>query len=363
MSATAGAIAERIDAELLGDAAVEITDAQALDEAGAGHITFADGEKNLRKLAGSRASAAVIRRESTSQVHGGTHPPALLLVDDPQAAFTRVLTILRPRRTRPEIGVSPHAFVSPTARIGPQTNVHPGAHVGDDVEIGQGCEIHPHVVIGPGCRLGERVTLHPGVVLYHDVTVGDRVTIHASSVIGADGFGYRLVDGRREKIPHFGTVRIEDDVEIGACTTVDRAMIGETVIGAGTKLDNLVMIAHNCRIGRHNAFVAQVGLAGSVTTGDYVVCAGHVGVADHVHLGEGCTLGSKAGVPRDVPPGETWIGIPAQPAAEALKAVTAQKKLPEMRKTLRRLESQVSELQQQIEALSDGPREGAKPAA
>ena len=185
----------------------------------------------------------------------------------------------------------------------------------------------------------------PNAVLYDDIIVGNRVIIHAGCVIGADGFGYRLVDGRHERIPHFGTVRIEDDVEIGANTTIDRAMVDETVIGQGTKLDNLVMIGHNCEIGRHNLFVSQVGLAGSVTTGDYVVCAGQVGIADHVHLGSRSVLEPKAGVHKDVPDGERHVGVPAIPEADCYRSVVmAHTNCPRCGSSSASLERQVAEL-------------------
>lgn len=175
-------------------------------------------------------------------------------------------------------------------------------------------------------------------------------------MIGADGFSYRLVDGRHERIPHYGSVRIEDDVEVGACTTIDRAMVDETVIGQGTKLDNLVMIGHNCEIGRHNLLVSQAGLAGSVTTGDYVICAGQVGIADHVHLGTRSVVGAKAGVHKDIPAGERQIGVPAIPEAECRRVVMAQHKLPEMRQQLKALERQVVELTSKLAQLtSPGP--------
>jgi UDP-3-O-[3-hydroxymyristoyl] glucosamine N-acyltransferase len=212
------------------------------------------------------------------------------------------------------------------------------------VILGDRCDIYPGAVIGRGCRLGDDVVVYPNAVLYDDVIVGNRVILHAGCVIGADGFSYRTVGGRHQRIPHFGTVRIEDDVEIGANATIDRAMVDETVIGQGTKLDNLVMIGHNCEVGQHNLFASQVGLAGSVTTGDYVVCAGQVGIADHVHLGSRCVLGAKAGVPKDVPAGKRYIGIPAIPEADCYRSVMATQKLPEMRQQFRKLERQVADL-------------------
>ncbi|MEX0718231.1 MAG: UDP-3-O-(3-hydroxymyristoyl)glucosamine N-acyltransferase [Planctomycetaceae bacterium] len=358
MPLSAGALARLLNAELLGDPERVVADGGSLENAGPRDVTFVADAKNLRRLAKSRAGTVLVARTLLAALPSDL-PQAVLLVDDPLAAIVAALAQLRPPRPRSTFGISVEALVSPSARIGEGTNIHPRAHVGDDAVIGANCEIHPGVVIGAGCRIGDEVTLHPHVVLYPDVTLGNRVTLHAHAVIGADGFGYRLVDGRHRKIPHFGTVRIEDDVEIGACTTVDRAMIGTTVVGEGTKLDNLVMIAHNCELGKHNLLVSQVGLAGSVTTGDYVVCAGHVGVADHVHLGTGCTVGSKSGVHKDVPPGETYIGLPAGPVAEEMKAVMAQKKLPEMRKQLRELEHQVEKLVRTVESLSAARSESA----
>lgn len=358
MPISAGELARLLDAELLGDPDRIVEDGGSLENAGPQDVTFVTNEKNLRRLARSKAGTVLVARSLLVALPPDP-PQTVLLVEDPMAAIVAALTHLRPPRPRRNIGISREAIISPTAKIGPGTNIHPHAHIGDDVVIGANCDVHTGVVIGPGCRIGDNVILYPHVVLYPDVTIGNRVILHAHAVIGADGFGYRLIGGRHVKIPHFGTVRIEDDVEIGACTTVDRAMIGATMVGEGTKLDNLVMIAHNCELGKHNLMVSQVGLAGSVTTGDYVVCAGHVGVADHVHLGAGCTLGSKAGVHKDVPPGETYIGLPAGPAAEEIKAVMAQKKLPEMRKQLRDLEKEVERLSRLVERLSAGAAEGA----
>jgi UDP-3-O-[3-hydroxymyristoyl] glucosamine N-acyltransferase len=306
----------------------------------------------LKKLAKCAAGAVVISSELYADNSTAPAVNAYLTVPDAKAAFVQVLSRLYPTAERRLVGISAQAAVSPTATFGAEVNVHVGACIGEYVSIGNRCEIFPGVVIGAGCRLGCDVTLHPGVVLYPGATIGDRVTIHANSVIGADGFGYHLSNGRHVKIPHVGTVRIEDDVEIGACTTIDRAMLGETVIGAGTKLDNLVMIAHNCQLGRHNILVAQVAFAGSVTTGDYVVCAGQVGIADHVHLGDRCVIGSKSGANKDVPPGETYLGLPGQPAVEAIKAAMALKKLPELRKQFRALEQQVEQLTARLDELT-----------
>ena len=199
-------------------------------------------------------------------------------------------------------------------------------------------------MIGDGCSIGDSSTLHPRVVLYPDVEIGERVVLHAGVVVGADGFGYRFRDGRFEKIPQLGSVRIENDVEIGANSTIDRGMIGPTVIGEGTKLDNLIMVAHNCQIGKHNVFASQVGLAGSTSTGDRVRIGGQAGIADHIHIGTGVSLAASSAVHKDVPDGEIWAGYPARPAEESFRILMVQGKLPEMRTKLRALEKQVQRL-------------------
>jgi len=345
MAITVAALAAWLDGEVLGNESLAIERAQSLSKAKPGSISFFVGKRaaGLKPIAGAAVLVSRVFRAEVEQFADDSS--AFILVGDPKDAFLRVAVRFAPRRTRPEIGISTHAFVSATALVGRDTNIHPGAHIGAAVVLGDRCDIHPGAVIGRGCRLGDDVVVHSNAVLYEEVIVGNRVILHAGAVIGSDGFGYRTVDGRHERIPHFGTVRIEDDVEVGANTTIDRAMVDETVIGQGTKLDNLVMIGHNCEIGRHNLFVSQVGLAGSVTTGDYVVCAGQVGIADHVHLGRGSVLGAKAGVHKDIPEGKRYIGIPAVPEADCYRSIMATQKLPEMKQQLRKLERQVADLE------------------
>lgn len=362
MSVTVGTLAELVRGELIGDPQVGIEGAQAIEKAGPSDITFAEDERNLRRLVCSQAVAVIIPPALQDALPTGIGCSAVLLCETPQTAFLQILQFLRPRRERSVIGVSPRAVVSETAKIGENTNIHPLAVVGHDVAIGNNCEIHPGVSIGDGCRLGDDVVLYPNVVLYPDTVLGDRVIVHASAVIGADGFGYRFEGGQYEKLPHLGSVQIEDDVEVGAGATIDRGMIGATIIGEGTKIDNQVMIAHNCEIGKHNAFASQVGFAGSITTGDYVRCAGQVGIADHVHLGDGCLLGPKSGVHKDVPAGARYQGYPAAPEAEQLKTVMAVRKVPEMRKQIRSLESQIEQLRGQLEQLTQQPRPQADAA-
>lgn len=354
-------LARELGAELRGDGRRVIRGVQSVDEAGPEDLTFVAGAANAPRLAATRAGAALVDA-SVLPVLPNPCPCALLVVDDAQARFIELLCRFRPPAVVRHRGISPEAFIHPTARLGRDCVVFPGAYIGADVVLGDRCEIHPGAVIEQECSLGDDVVIFANAVLYPRVCVGNRVRIHAAAVIGADGFGYRFEDGRYVKIPHVGGVVIRDDVEIGAGTTIDAGMIGPTVIGEGTKIDDQVMIAHNCRIGRHNAFASQVGFAGSVTTGDYVRCAGQAGIADHLHLGRGCTLGPKAGVHKNVPDGAVFHGIPARPQREQLQIVTAGLRLPEMRRAVRELQAQLRALQATVAALSAQTESSSDPA-
>lgn len=333
-------LAELVRGQLLGDGQTEISDAAVLRDVQAGQITFIDQADKLPKLIGSPAAAAIVPQATA--IEG---LPAIV-VTDVHAAFAAVYCHFHPRRERKRIGVSPAAHVSATARLAEDVEIHPGAVIGDDVEIGRGTTIHSGAQIMAGCKLGRDVTIYPNAVLYDDTKVGDRAIIHAAAVIGADGFGYRLVDGRHRAAAQLGYVEIGPDVEIGAGTTIDRGTYGPTRIGEGTKIDDQVMIAHNCQIGRHNLLCAQAGIAGSSSTGDYVVMAGQVGVRDHVHIGSRSVLGAKAGVMNNVPEGECWLGAPAVAEREQWLRFAAIAKLPEMRRELKRLQRTVEALEQ-----------------
>jgi UDP-3-O-[3-hydroxymyristoyl] glucosamine N-acyltransferase len=278
MPMSLAALAQLVRGELIGDGAVEICGAAALDDARQHDITFVDNSLKCERAAHTAASALVIPREFPR--HALARPA--IVVDDVHQAFIAIVTHFRPPRTARRTGISPAAWVDSTARLAADVEVHAGATIEADVEMGPGCTIHSGARIMAGCKLGERVTVFPNAVLYEDTIVGARSIIHSGAVLGGYGFGYRLVDGRHQLAAQLGWTELGNDVEIGACSTVDRGTYGPTLIGEGTKLDNLVMIAHNCRIGRHNMICSQVGIAGSTTTGDYVVLAGQVGVRDHV---------------------------------------------------------------------------------
>jgi UDP-3-O-[3-hydroxymyristoyl] glucosamine N-acyltransferase len=331
VTATIGQLAELVQGRVVGNPALEITAALPLAEAHASHITFLENAKYAPQLYACKASAAVV--PEAVQTNGLT----VIQVDDPLAAFVTIRRHLHGRPQSPPHGIDPGAYVDPTARIGDQPSIHRFASVEEGTVIGARCRIYSGVAVGCQCRLGDDVTIYPNAVLYDDTVVGSRVVIHANAVIGADGFGYRFHDGRHVKVPQLGHVEIGDDVEIGAGTTIDRGTFQATRIGAGTKIDNLVQIAHNCQIGRHNLLVAQTGIAGSSSTGDYVVIAGQVGIRDHVHVGHRAVIGAQAGVAKDVAEGERVLGSPARPERDQKRVFTSLEKLPEMRRDLRKV--------------------------
>lgn len=344
MRTTLGELALLVGGELRGDANIELTGAATTDVAQPGQVTLADHPERARDLAASLASAVI----ASPDVDCGGKPS--IVVADVHSAFATAVRHFRPLRISARIGVSPQAIVSPIAKIGANVDIHPGATVASGVVIGAHTTIHCGVRIMHDCVIGAGVTLFPNAVLYENTRVGDRVIIHAGAVIGAYGFGYRQVDGKHLLSAQLGHVEIAADVEIGAATTIDRGTYGPTVIGEGTKVDNLVQIAHNCRIGRNNLICSQVGVAGSTTTGDYVVMAGQVGVRDHVHIGDRAVLCSKAGVSNDVHAGEEVLGSPAAPLRQAKLQMAAVAKLPEMRRQFRILQRQLEELRAEMGA-------------
>jgi UDP-3-O-[3-hydroxymyristoyl] glucosamine N-acyltransferase len=343
MTLALGDVANLVGGELHGDAAIPITGAAIIRDAIAGDVTLADSEQAAKALANCQAAAVLVPPD--------LQPEGVPFISVPNVhqSFARIVEQFQPPASDQACGVSAAAHVSKSAKIGQNVIVYPTATIGDEVTIGDGSVIYPGVHILPGCRIGSDTKLFPNVVLYENTIVGDRVIIHAGAVLGAFGFGYSTVNGKHQLSAQLGYVVVEDDVEIGAATTIDRGTYGPTTIGEGTKIDNQVMIAHNCRIGRHNLLCSQVGIAGSCTTGDYVVMAGQVGLRDHINIGDRATLGAKAGVMNDVPGGSVYFGIPATADRDQSHMLVAQRKLPEMRKEFKALKKQVAALAQQLE--------------
>jgi UDP-3-O-[3-hydroxymyristoyl] glucosamine N-acyltransferase len=346
-----GQLANLVGGQLHGDAATMICGAATLSEVAAGEITLIDHPDRVKQLASTQA-AAVVYADSVA-----CEWPAAIMVADVHTAFAKIVCHFRPPRAQSAVGISPRAIVSRSARWGKNVNIHTGATVGDDCFLGDGTTILPGAHLLDGCVIGQDTTIGPGAVLYENTHVGDRTIIHGGAVIGAHGFGYSLVGGRHVPSAQLGHVRIGSDVEIGAGTTIDRGTYGATTIGDGTKIDNLVQIAHNCRIGRHNLICSQVGIAGSTTTGDYVVMGGQAGVRDHVRIGTRAMLSAMAGITNDVPEGAVMMGIPATPEREQKLKQAALAKLPEMRQEFKAMRRAIAELEKRLGIAADVNRE------
>jgi UDP-3-O-[3-hydroxymyristoyl] glucosamine N-acyltransferase len=340
MSITLGDLAAAVAGTLVGGVTTTpLAGAATLETAGADEIALVDSPDKLHLLAKSRCGAAIVPM--------GTGPldRPTIEVADVHAAFAAAITRFRPPRPRSRTGVSPQAAVDPSARLAADVDVHPFATVGPDVEIGPGATIHAGVRLMAGCKIGAGTEIFPNAVLYENTVVGRDCIVHANAVLGAYGFGYKPTAAGYVLSAQLGWVEVGDAVEIGAGTTIDRGTYGPTVIGAGTKIDNLVMLAHNCRLGRHNMICSQVGVAGSTTTGDWVVMAGQVGVRDHVHIGDKAVLGARSGVSCDIEAGKTVLGEPAIDLRDRKLQLATISKLPEMRKDLKTLAARVESLE------------------
>ena len=326
---------------------VEVTGVGTVHHAAPGDLLFLSDPK-ADALPGDCPAAAVLI-EPGLEAKAKRFAGAVVPVEGARDAFLALLPTLAPRRTGDVRGVSKAAFVHPSATIGDGAIVYPGATISEHAVVGAGCVVYPGAFVGPGCSLGDGVTLYPNCVLHDDVHVDAGSTVQAGAVLGQDGFGFDSDATGHSHLPHHGGVRVGRNVLIGANSTVARGMIADTYIGEGTVVDAQVVIAHNCDIGPHNLFCSQVGCAGSVTTGAFVIAAGQAGIADHVTVGDQVTIGSKAGVHRDCESGGTYLGAPAQPADQEAKRFMASRKVPEMRKQLKELQKQVAALTTRLE--------------
>ena len=337
MPLTAREIAAQIDGEVLGDASVELTGFAPADKAKAGDLTFAENPTYFHRAEQSAASAIMVDGEFTSG------KKTLIRVPNARIAFAKVLPLFFPEATFPP-GIHPTAVVAPSAKVDPTAHVGPHCVVGEQVAVGARCVLHGGNHLGAQCVLGADTQLFPNVVLYPRTQLGQRVRIHAGAVIGSDGFGYVLDAGAHRKVPQIGHVIVHDDVEIGANVTIDRGALGPTSIGRGTKIDNLVQIAHNVAIGEHCLIVAQAGVAGSTKLGNFVTLAGQVGLAGHLKIGNRATVSAQSGVMHDIPDGEKWFGYPAQPDRQTKRQILAIQQLPELIRRLADLEKKLSEI-------------------
>jgi UDP-3-O-[3-hydroxymyristoyl] glucosamine N-acyltransferase len=347
---TIAELVAHVDGKLIGDGSIHIDRVADLSTAGAGDISYVEDEKFFAAGQASQASCLIVPKEFVvslkEMITEHEFGPALIEVAKPKLAFALIAALLHPPKHR-EPFIHPSAVIADSADIALTVYIGPHVSIGEQTQIGAGTRIEAGVVIGDHVHVGSDTVLHPGVTLYDDVRVGDRVILHAGVVVGADGFGYVRDEMGYHKFPQRGTVVIEDDVELGAYTCVDRAALGQTRIGRGTKIDNLVHVGHNCDIGERVVIAAQTGISGSVIIENDVVIGGQVGFGDHIRVLSGAVIGSKAGVlpGKIVRPG-VWWGIPIQPLDEYKRLNAHLHRLPGIWKQLKELQEQLKELQE-----------------
>ncbi len=352
MRITVAHIAQQVQGLVEGDPSIELTGFAPADSAQEGDLTFAEGPRHFGAAENSRAAAIIV----SGDLHSSRK--TLIRVAHARVGMARVLPLFFPPDTL-QPGVHPSASIAPDARVDTTAHVGPGCVVASGAHLGARSKLLGGNHVGRDCRVGDDVCLFQNVVLYDHTQIGDRVVIHAGTVIGSDGYGYVLDTGHHRKILQVGNVIIEADVEIGANSAIDRGALGATRIGQGTKIDNLVHIAHNVIIGKHCLIMGQAGFAGSTQLGDYCVVASQSGIAGHLKLGNQSVVGAKSGVMRDVPEKETVLGIPALPDRQTKRQWIGAQQLPEMLKRMRDLEKQVAQLAGQVAANLEA---GSKPS-
>jgi UDP-3-O-[3-hydroxymyristoyl] glucosamine N-acyltransferase len=331
MPYTAAEIAKLLGGEVVGNPGLILEGFAPADRAQPGDLTFAENENYFARAEQSAASAIIVDAPVASS------RKTLIRVPNARVAFAKVLPLFFPEPVFPA-GVHPTAIVAASAQIDPAAHIGPYCLVGERVRIGARSVLQGLNSVGADCRLGEDVNLFPNVALYARTEVGNRVRIHSGTVVGSDGFGYVLDNGTHRKVPQIGNVIICDDVELGANVTIDRGALGPTVVGKGTKVDNLVQIAHNVTIGEHCILVSQCGIAGSTKLGNYVILGGQVGLAGHLKIGNRVSVGAQSGVMNNIPDGETWLWSPAQPDRTAKRQMIALQQLPELFRRVKELE-------------------------
>lgn len=346
MEFSAKQIAAVVQGEIVGDENATVSTFAKIEEGVPGAITFLSNPKYTPYLYETKASIVLVNKDFVPEHEVKA---TLIKVDNAYECLAKLLTLYeqsKPKRT----GIDPLAYVAPTAQVGKDVYLAPFACVEDHAVVGDGTQLHPHAVVGAGARVGKDCILYPHATVYHDCRIGDRCTLHAGSVVGSDGFGFAPTPNGYEKIPQIGIAILEDDVEIGANTCVDRATMGATVIHKGVKLDNLVQIAHNDEIGSHTVMAAQVGIAGSTKVGEWCMFGGQVGVAGHISIGNHVNLGAQSGVPGSIKEGSNLIGTPPMELKPYFKSQAIFRKLPDMYMQLNQLQKELDKLKEQLKS-------------
>ena len=342
MEFSAKQIAEYIQGTIVGDENATVHTFAKIEEGIPGALSFLSNPKYTHFIYETQSSIVLVNKDFTPEHEVKA---TLIKVENAYESLAKLMTLYemsKPKKT----GIDPLASISPSAKIGQNVYIGPFACIEDGAEIGDNTYIHPQVTVGAHARVGENSILYPQVTVYHDCRVGNNCIIHAGAVIGADGFGFAPTPNGYDKIPQIGIVILEDKVDIGANTCVDRATMGATVVHSGVKLDNLIQIAHNDEIGSHTVMAAQAGIAGSTKIGEWCMIGGQVGIAGHSKIGDKVGLGAQSGVPGDIKSGSQLIGTPPMELKQYFKASVAQRSLPDMQKELRNLRKEVEELKQ-----------------
>lgn len=343
MKNSLGEIASLVQGGVIGDDSIIISALSPIDDIAPGTLVFAEGGENI-KLAEASAAAAILVGKTIN-----TSSKPLIQVAQPLKAFISLLHHFNPPRSHVP-GVHPTAVIGEHVSLGKDVCIGAYVVIESGSTIGDYCTLKSHIHIGHNVKIGGHTTIHSHVTVYDHCHIGSRVIIHASTVIGSDGFGYTFVDGQHLKVPHLGRVIIEDDVEVGANTAIDRATMGATVIGEGTKIDNLVQVAHSVKLGKHNILCGFTGVAGSTTSGNHVIFAANVGVSDHVRIDDGVILAARTGVPpnKHLKEGTVYLGNPARPKDIAIKHELSVNRIPLMRKNIKTLTEQVAQLNKRV---------------
>ncbi|CAM2844036.1 UDP-3-O-(3-hydroxymyristoyl)glucosamine N-acyltransferase [Legionella worsleiensis] len=336
-------IAHLVQGVIIGDGAITISSLSPIDNITAGSLVFAEGEDNIKRAEQSEAAAILVGQGTSNSIK------PLIQVPHPFKAFIQLLHHFNPPK-QSTAGIHPTAVIGEGVQLGKDVFIGPYVVIESGSKIGNHCVLKSHIHVGHDVVIEDHTTIHPHVTIYDHTQIGARVIIHASTVIGSDGFGYTFADGQHLKVPHLGRVIIESDVEIGANTAIDRATLGATVIGQGTKIDNLVQVAHSVKLGKNNILCGFTGIAGSTTTGNNVIFAANVGVSDHVRIDDGVVLGARTGVPpnKHLKEGTVYLGSPARPKDLAIKHELSVNRIPLMRKNIKTLTEQVALLNKHL---------------
>ena len=350
MGFTAQQIADFLGGDIQGDPSIKVSDFSKIEEGKPGTLSFLSNPKYSQYIYDSQASVILVNKDFQPEREIQS---TLIKVDDAYQSLARLLTLVdqtKPRKT----GISTMAYISESAVIGENAYIAPFVYIGDHVTIGKNVSLHPHSCLEDGAKLGNNVILFSGVKVYYNCVIGNNCTLHSGSVIGSDGFGFAPTeDGSYKKIPQMGNVVLEDNIEIGANTVVDRATLGSTIVRQGVKIDNLVQVAHNVEVGMNTVIAAQTGISGSTKLGKQCILAGQVGIAGHLHIADGTIFGAQTGVPNSVKtPNQTLQGYPAVPVMTFHRASVVYKNLPELQKTVYALQKKIQELENRISSIS-----------